>query len=329
MLATLPQAAADGGGAFIQVALADVDRAVELAGISRPADPTDPDQVREFVIALRGVSADGPPVSTVFPEVAQPVRIDRVAEFAAELGWSVAEVSWFAEYQVPPHDFAAIGGLDHSRLADALGERPGDGIWRIGGEDYETDLRDITTARPLGQALRLAMVGDHLVIARATPPVVAAQDGGPTLADNPVLSALVAALDAEKAYSAQLLAGPPTVFKPEGPAQQAAGTGLPRPFLGVAAGSTHIDGTPYAVFAYVHVSQEDAEANAAALRSLLTDGASVYTDRPWRERFEVADIRVVGATVVARLGFVDAPPVLPYQVLMERDNLVCYTGDAR
>lgn len=325
-LATLPESVLSEADQVIQVGVADLDRAAALAGISRPASSTDPAVIQQYVNALSGVSADGPPVSTLFPEVAQVQRVNQVAEFAAELGWSVADVSWFAEYQVPPHTFTAIGGPQESRLTDALGERSEDQIWRIGGEDYQTNLVEASAARPLGQALRLALAGDHLVMAQSTPPVAAALTGGPTLADHPTLSALVAAMDSEDAYSALLIAGTPGTFqrRPSTPSAQQDTQWLPRPFTGAAAGSAQVDGTPYGLFAYVHQTAADAEANAEALRRLLTEGASANTGVPWEERFEVADIRVDGTVVIARLTLGDSPPITPYTVLTQQDNLTSH-----
>lgn len=332
-LASLPESVVGDGDHPVQVAIADLDRAVELAGISRPADPTDPDEVREFLNALSGYSADGPPVSTMFPEAAQYQRVDQVAEFAAELGWSAADVSWFAEYQVPPDTFTAVGGVEQFRVADALGERPDDGIWRVGGEDYEVDVQERTAARPLGQALRLALADDHLVISRSTPPVAAALTGGPTLADDPTLSALAAALDSEDAYSALILSGQPGTFEDQLPTPQARAqaeadgvAALPHMFTGVAVGSTQIDGTPYGVFAYVHETEADAAANADAVRTLVTEGASMITGAPWSERFELADIRIDGTTVIARLALGDGPPLLPYNMLLRQDNLTSHVA---
>jgi hypothetical protein len=333
-LATLPAAVAGDSDQIIQIAVADLDRAAELAGLTRPVGSTDPDELREYVNALSGRFTEGPPVAALFPEAANIARIDQVDEFAAELGWSVSDVSWFAEYQMPPNAFTVIGGdLAESRLTDALGERPDDGIWRLGGEDHEVNLEEVSAARPLGEALRLALVDDHLVMSRTTPPVAAALTGGASLAEDPRLSALAAAMDAESAYSALFLTGQPSSFQAQAlppqvqdQAEARGAAALPQPFTGLAVGSTQIDGTPYAVFAYVHDDEAAATANADALRTLLEEGVSLNTGEPWSEQFGVADIRVDGATVVARLTLNGNPPILPYNVLMQRDNIASHAS---
>lgn len=328
-LAELPGVVAGDGDQLVQVAIADLDRAAELAGVTRPAGSTDSDQVREYVNALTGQFADGPPVSALFPEAANLERLAQVEEFATEVGWSVADVSWFAEYQVPPDTVTVVGGdLDESRLTGALGERPDDRIWRLGGEDYEVSLEEVSAARPLGQALRLALVDDRLAIARSTPPVEAVLTGGTTLAEDPTLSALAAAMDDENAYSTLLLAGAPGTFQAQLPTPQAqaeGADGLPQPFIGIAAGSAQVDGAPYAIFAYVHATEADAAANAEGLRALLEQGASVANRAPWSDQFGVDDIRVDGTTVLARLTIADGvPAIIPYNLLLRQDNLATH-----
>lgn len=322
-LATLPQDAVDQEEPLIQVAIADLDRAAALAGMRRPAGSTDPAVVGSYVDRVSGVAGNQPQVSAVFPETSQFLRVHQVAEFAAELGWSLADVSWFAEYQSRSQPFAALGGVDEARLTEVLGPRPEDGIWRIGGDDYTMNLVEASPARPLGEALRLAMVDDHLVIARGTPPVQAALGGGPTLAEHPILSALAEVMDAEDAYSAQFLVGPPSEFQhqPRTPEQEEAQV-LPRVFTGVGAGTAMVDGTGYGLFVYTHLTEEDAAANAEAVREILTEGGSMYTDTQWRERLAVDEVRVDGTIVIARVTFLDTRPVLIYQILFQRDNLV-------
>ena len=116
-----------------------------------------------FINAITGqlAPAEGetPAVAALAPEAAGIRSLPQVAEFAEEVGWSIADVSWFIEYQAPPEMFAVLGGsFDEDRLTDAMGAAE-DGIWRLGGEDGQRDLDDVTVARPFGQSLRLALGG--------------------------------------------------------------------------------------------------------------------------------------------------------------------------
>ena len=95
---------------------------------------------------------------------------------------------------------------------------------------------------------------------------------------------------------------------------------MPEPFTGVAAGSAYADDTPYAVLVYSHTEDAAAAANADALRALLEEG-EMANGRPWRDWFGVADIRVDGTTVTARLTLGEALPSAPYRVLFQRENL--------
>ncbi len=312
-LATIPAAVLERhGDGLVHISVADLDRAAELAGVTRPAGSTDPEAVREYVGALASTRVEST-VYTQFPHAASVDRLQEVEEFAAEVGWSIADVSWFAEYQVQPDVFTVLGGdFDVDRLADAMGEQPDDGIWRLGGDDHSIDMTEVSPARPIGQALRLALVADdQLVVARSTPPVEAALEGTATTVDDPVLSALVAALDAQEAYSATFIIGD------LGPSRE----GLPQQYTGVAAGTAYVDGTPYALLVYTHDDEAAAHANADGLRTLLEEGTSL-SGRPWSESFGADEIRVDGTTVTARLTLKEASAYLVYQIIQNRDTLV-------
>lgn len=314
-LATIPAVVVEGrGDSGLQISVADLDRAAEIAGVTRPAGSTDPEAVRSYLNALTLPAPDAPQVvAAQFPIAVSVERSHQVDEFAAEVGWSVADVSWFAEYQTQPDVFTVLGGdFDVDRLTAAMGERPDDGIWRLGGDDYEVDLTEVSPARPFGQALRLALIGDdQLVVSRATPPVEAALSGDATLADDPVLSALAAAMDAQEAYSATFIVREPRPSK----------NGLPQPFTGVAAGTAYVDDTPYALLAYSHEDEAAATSNAEALRTLLEAGESM-TGTPWSEQFGVDDIQVDGTIITARLTLRGASPMAVYQILFSGDTLV-------
>lgn len=324
LLAELPAAAHGSEDDLVQIALADLDRAAEFAGVTRPAGSTDHAVVKDYLDDLSGVFEDRPPVAVMLPEVAQPTTVANIAEFADELGWAIADVAWFAEYQTQPHLFTVLGGdIERDRLTSALGEPSDDGIWRIGGDDdYHMDLNERTAARPLGQALRQALADDRLIVGRSTPAVEAALSGGDTLADHPVLSALAAELDAEDAYSALIMAADPSRFSSDLPPSVPEGyRGMPEPFTGIAIGSAYADETPYAIFVYSHADSAAAEVNADHLRALLEEGESLRSAVAWSHYFEIEHIRVDDTTVVARLALRNALPSFPFRVVVQRENI--------
>ena len=337
-LALLPASAIEDPNSVV-VAMADLDRAAQLAGVERPPDAGNVDAVIEYANAVTGIPAsdsEGPAdVAALTPATAHVERLAEVDQFDDELGWSIADVSWFAEAQTPPNTFMVAGGdFDEARMSDAMGERQ-DGMWRLGGEDGEVDVSNVTAARPLGESLRLALDDGRLIVGRSTPPVEEVVDGGArTLADNEVLGSLAQAMDDNDAYSAMFVAGglfaidPAVLLRggdPEEALAQAQEQVLPQPFLGVAGGITSADDEPVVLFAYVHPNAEAAQANADALRRIVEQGQSLQSREPWSNLLTVDDISADGATVVARLGLGEqGKPQLPYHILTSRDSLVTH-----
>jgi hypothetical protein len=337
-LGLLPASAAVDADPLI-VAIADLDRAAQLAGVQRPADAGDADAVADYVAAVTGVGGPnaGKPasVAALTPQTAHVERVAQVGEFADELGWSISDVSWFAEVQSSPNTLMVAGGdFDEARLNGAMGERRDD-LWWLGGEDGEIDPTGITAARPLGESLRSTLADGHLVVGRTTPPVTDALDGdGPTLAHDTVLESLAQAMDDHDAYSALLTArgsygvDPATVVRggnPQAALAQLQDQVLPQPFRGVASGATVEDGAPIVLLAYAHDTAEAAQANATALGRIVEQGRSQRDNQPWSELVTVDEIRADGATLVARLRLAEhASPRLGYGLLLNRDSLVTH-----
>jgi hypothetical protein len=328
-LELLPASVIDDPGTVI-VAMADLDRAAQLAGVERPADASDVDAVRAYVQAVTGIAGVDAPepasVAALTPETAHVERLAQVDEFDDQLGWSIADVSWFAEVQVPPNTFMVAGGdVDEARLTEAMGERR-DGIWRLGGEDGEVDFTSVSAARPLGESLRSALVDGRLIVGRSTPPVVDAVDGdGPTLADDDVLRSLAQAMDDPGAYSVLLTAGGSYGVDPRAALAGLEDQVLPQPFRGVAGGLASEDGVPVVLLAYVHDSAAAAEANADALGGLLEKGHTLLTGEPWSNLLTAGEIGTDGSMLVARLGLAEqGNPQIAYDLLVNRDALVTH-----
>ncbi|WFE26798.1 hypothetical protein O7623_26560 [Solwaraspora sp. WMMD791] len=314
-LALLPQRLADDE---IVLQMADLDRAAELAGVTRPTDPADAEAVRSYLAALSpGASADGPAaVAALLPQQAVPAGKPDLAGFEAELGWSVLDVSWYAEHSNPPNVMTVLGGdFDSDRMTDAMGE-PTDGGWQLGNADGSIDLAGRTVARPFGQPLHLRLSDGRLTVADNSETATALDNGAESFADTPAAVALAEAMDAEEAYS--------VLFRVGG--DYGGGRGgqtLPAAFDGVAGGLAH-DGAPVAVLAYAHADADSAKANAGALGTLLEQGSS-STGQPWSQRFTEPEVRQDGDTVVVRLRPTDgAPASIVYQLLQRQDSLITH-----
>lgn len=314
-MALLPQQLADDE---IVLQMADLDRAAELAGVTRPTDTADVAAVRDYLTALSaGTTANGPAeVVALLPQQAVPAGNPDLAGFEAELGWSVLDVSWYVEHSNPPNVMSVLGGdFDSDRMTDAMGP-PADGGWQLGNADGSIDLAGRTVARPLGQPLHLRLADGRLTVAGNSEAATAIDDGAESFADTPAAVALAEAMDAEAAYSA--------LFRVGGDYSGGrAGQALPAAFDGVAGGLAH-DGAPVVVLAYAHADADAAQANAQALENLLAQGNS-DTGQPWSQRFTDPEVRQDGDTVVVRLRPADGTPAaIVYQLLQRRDSLITH-----
>ena len=332
-LRQIPSAVRDsdeGSGSDIQITMSDLDAATELADSERPPDgTTDVDALTEWLLSINGPGRKEKAslVGALLPQAAQPERFAQAAEFADELGWSISDVHTFVEYDVPPNVFTVMSGtFAADSLTKAIGE-PTDEIWKLGGDDFSVDVSGVSAARPLGEALRLALRDDSLAVARSTPPIEAwlANDGDAaagTLAEDEGLAAVAAALDESDVYSAVLSQADFAAVPPnESPEVAAATPGL-GPFSTLGVGQTVVDGTPYAVFVYYFDEETDAAAAVDRLTALLDDGASNRTHEPWKESFAIDDITATGHVLKATLRLTDFPPGAVWNIVYARDNLV-------
>jgi hypothetical protein len=311
----------------LQIAMTDLDAATALAGVDRPAaGTTDFDDLKDWLLAIDGISK-GDIVGAQFPLVAQQRNLQKSDEFAEELGWNIANVHSFVEYQVPPHVFSVLSGdFEESALEKAMG-KPTDGIWSLGGEDYSTTLSEISAARPLGESLRLSLEDDRLAVARATPPVIAWQDlndsgKGKTLADQADIAAVAEALDGEHVYTASIFSAfAGDVQPPVSGATIPSSSGL-GPFTALGIGLNVIDDKPVATFAYAYPDAKSASAGIATLTDLLENGTSLVGNQPWSDYFTIRSIDASGKVLVASLDLAELIPSRVWQIVYARDNLV-------
>jgi hypothetical protein len=310
LLAEIPEPTLDDG---YTLTASDIDRAAELANAERPSDDADVDEILDWALAISGVRADegeGNPVAVLFPQAVNETRLAQIDEFRDELGWSLLQVSSFIELNLPPVRFTAMeGSFDTDEIDDALGEAD-DGIWSVGGEDFETDVANVSATRPLGESLRLAENDGVLAVSRSTPPIEEwVEDDNDTVAEDDAIVAVAKALDDSEVYTAMILDGDTlsiggAATTPE-QLEQLEETAL-QPFDVLGAGlSVDDDGNAIATFVYHHDDEDTAEENAARLEDLIEDGASLINQQPLSERFDLVDVTVDGTTVTMTLQLAD------------------------
>lgn len=332
LLAEIPVAAFDDESGQLQIVTGDLDLATEEAGLERPAADSDPgsdELLDEWLLPLTGVPRDGfeDKMGTLLPTAASPDRLDDNGEIAEEFGWSLLDVHSFLELQNPPETFTVLAAdVTAEDLTDAIGDADDD-IWRLGGDDFQTNLDEISAARPLGQSVRMALRDGLLAVSRSTPPVEDwLADDGDTLADDEALAAVAGALDDAGVYTAMLVEADLSFETSYGslPAEQLAQLraegDLIQPFDALGVGlAVDDDDKAVATFVYHHADADTAEANAEIVENVFSAGTSFVSRRPLKEMFEVQDVKVDGDVVVATLGFRDARPAIVFQMILTRD----------
>lgn len=318
MLEQIPaDAVTDPADTPIQVVVGDLDRAAEIAGVERPEE-VEADAVFDWIGPLTGVRAEGTAAAALLPpEVVGIESLARLDEFVDEVGWSLLDVHQYVELQQPPQYVSVLtGGFDEAEIDGAQGDRTDD-IWSLGGEDFAMSIAERSAARPLGNAMRTALVDDRLVVARSTPPVRSAVDGADdTLADDGALAAVAGALDDQNVYGALLVSVDPG----QSPSGGEGTEGL-APFDALGVGNAADEEGAVVVLAYAHAAEDGAEANVGKLRALFTEGVSLATNRPWSDLLALDDVTRDGTTVTATLRLAgDTNSMVGYQAVFQRDS---------
>src|SRR5690606_17207469 len=91
------------------VTVGDLDAATELAGVERPQGIDDVDAVADWLMELTGL-ADDPVVYVPLADGLNHLTIGSIDEIDAELGWTVVDVSTYAEVVVAPSRFLVVTG---------------------------------------------------------------------------------------------------------------------------------------------------------------------------------------------------------------------------
>lgn len=330
-LAQLPESALNDN--FI-ITASDLDRATELAGATRPDADADFDETFEWLKQIDGVFADDddnwPIVAVLLPEAASIQYLQDIDGFRDELGWSLLQVSSYAETSLPPGRFTVLDGeFDFDAIDDAIDDKDGD-IWKIGGDDFEVSVGDRTAARPIGESLRLAEQDGQLAVSKSTPPIEDwLENDDDRVADDEDLLAVAEALDEHDVYTAMLLDADSLTYSPGGrdvPPEVAEQLErqLLTEFEAFGAGLTVVDDEPVGVLAYEHSDEADAEENAELLQELFDNGTSFRTADPLEDLFPDAEVTVDGTTVVVTVHFGDGRAVNLWNAIQSQEIFVVH-----
>ncbi len=257
-------------------------------------------------------------------------HVAAVEEWRTELGFSILNVDRDAFAGIPPRRIRIIdGSLDGGDVDRAVrgdpnyrdrlevAEREGVNYYTWGAE-AAADLARRSAARPVGRGGQLAVVDGRVIWTFNEAEMVSALDAhagrSPSLADYEEFRLLVASLEAAGAYSAVLSDAPPAAQdvvrlasgrRPAAAAEaqrmlEEAGFLLPYTAfaLGAALGE---DGLPRAVVVLVHTDESTARENAVRFESIIEEGTSLFTGRPWSDTATVESATANGRVMVARL----------------------------
>jgi hypothetical protein len=322
-------------------------KAAAAGGLTVPDDPTDADAQAQYAMDLTsrtdkhlGVAGTdllqqlGSPVSSA----GQPIALSDVA----------------ADVQAgqPPHvAVAARGNFDTSAIDTAFRNNTD---WKdeLTTPDYHghtfyrwmDDLKMDVTKRytglftDLGQSRRIALPdASTFLYSRDDATMHALLDAGDdpasvSLAGDDEHLAVATALDEHDVYSAliigQQLLAPLVTSSNLSPEQAKKVIAVMRehalkPYLLAGIGETLVGGSPRTVIVLANADADAAEANAEALRGLITDGQSMQSQRPWSDFFGIDSVSTDGSLTIGVLTLTDPARVTAwYQAVMNRDTLL-------
>ncbi|MBS1195283.1 MAG: hypothetical protein H6R33_3 [Actinobacteria bacterium] len=277
----------------IEVSVADLPAAAAAAGITVPPAGADDEAVADYLLGL--------PRDVLVPDLLRDPA-PRFGDLTRELGIDPSRVLQAITAGTAPETYQALrGDFDAAAIDAAVRADP---VWSdllatadyrdVGyytwGEDFATNLDRVTPVRPLGRGGRLGLDGQFLYWAPWTAGMEGLIDAGAgavaSLADDLSLARAARALEEAGVYSATL------TDRPLGPDAEVSALAL-----GVGGGRDET-GAFWAMVA-VHNSGAAAEEAAAAVRSILGEGAIASLGRPWSERISGFTVTVDGDLLVA------------------------------
>ncbi|WP_134324178.1 hypothetical protein [Cumulibacter soli] len=331
-LSTLPALESD---ELITVVTADLDAATEQSGLERPTSFDDTDGLVAWLYPLTGVANESIEPAPVFVPVAQGFQVDYLMSpmeptFPEEVGWSVLDAATFAERQTLPQLLTVVtGDFDSSTFPESLPE-VADGVVTAGeGDDHAQDIANPTMARPLGIPLRMATKDSSIAAGRSTDELTQWLDGpDESLADDPELAAVAAALDDAGSVSAVLSSG--AIHSIEDLSAVPGGTSAMKDELAgmipagafdtVGIGWAAEGGDPVITVAYAFTGDGDASDAVPVFEEMFANASSIVSGAPLSDFYSLQDAQADGSVVVLTLGPGDAgAPITAYHALMEND----------
>ena len=313
-------------GAADFVVVNDIAAAADAAGLTAPDPGASEQEVGAYLSPLSGVGDDST-VAVAPSDLLIQSAIDD-AGWRDEVGFGVIDLTGDVTSGQPPDDLQTFfGDVDEAAVEQAVTTDPswsgeleevehGDLTYWSWGDDGGIDPQRVSTVRRLGESARLFVDDDAGVAywANTTATMEAALDtftgDAPSLADDPELGPMAAALDDLGAYSAVLTADGATF----------AGGGELEPYDAVASGAAVVDGQPRLLLVYANPDEATAQANAATLADLVADGESSANGRPWSDALGAGEIEVDGTLVTASFPTEDAR--LWNGIFLQRDSLL-------
>lgn len=305
------------------VTMGDVTAVTEAAGLTVP-DPTSEDFVEDYIhwlLAITGTSttppADGDPQfapAMVVPPDEFSLLASMAEELDAAVGFTFADVEWFADVGLPPSGFSVFGGsFDESTLSPDLAPVV-DGVVTLGeGEDLSLDPEATSPLSRIGQPQRLAYSNGRIAVSPETALVstwLAGTDAAADIDDD--LVAVATALDEAGVMSAALgeLGDLDDALGPNATPEQreAVIAALGDAVLGegfddaVGIGWRPVDGEPVMTIVYVlddDATDDDAAAAVDNVRQLFDEGTSIQTRSPLTDYLSLDEVGTDGSTVVA------------------------------
>ncbi len=323
-------------GAADFVVVNDIAAAADAAGLTAPDPGASEQEVGAYLSPLSGVGDDAT-VAVAPSDLLIQSAIDD-AGWRDEVGFGVIDLSGDVTSGQPPDDLQTFfGDFDEDAVEQAVTTDPswsgqldevehGDATYYSWGDDGAVDVSGVSTVRRLGESARL-FVDDGAGVAywaNTTATMEAALDtfagDAPSLADDPELGPMAAALDGLGAYSA-ILTADGGAFQAGAGAPAATGDGPSlEPYEAVATGAAVVDGRARLLVVLVNADEATAQANADLLAQVVAEGSSAVNGRPWSDALGEGEITVDGTVVAA--SFPTDDPRLWNGVVVTRDTLL-------
>lgn len=280
---TLAQLPAPGADEVKFVYVADL-RALTAANDIEVPERDDSAAVRHWVNGLHGIGSKAALAITEMPSLLGDNDPD---DFLADTGLSFADAAAFATVETAPEEFTILtGAFDEAEPAQDL-IRLDEQMVSVGeGRDYEeTTLAERHGADRLGRPVRIGRRGQRIALSLSTPMLRNWLDQrGPTLADDPSLSAIAEALDTTNSLAMYVIA--PSTTAPSGP-------------MGIGWGVD--DGKPLITIAYDLGCDELAQPGRALVRELYEQGEMPGTGGKLTNLLQLQEVTAEGRAILVTL----------------------------